>query len=156
MFLNNSGNLLGGKQKERGGTKKKKNRSSCCTLSTDIGYFGDSFSAVTFSKVQLDDCAKSETPVNLYSQELLGHSLYPNRFVILHGSVPIWARVNNQSFILFPFRFFYLWYKFHWRKMSAHAPRKNSPGRFPVIHKRQIYISSRFSNRSLGFFRFFF
>ena len=65
MFLNNSGNLLGGKQKERGGTKKKKNRSSCCTLSADIGYFGESFSAVTFSKVQLDDCAKSETPVNI-------------------------------------------------------------------------------------------
>ena len=35
--------LLGGKQKERGETKKKKNRSSCCTLSIDIGYFGDSF-----------------------------------------------------------------------------------------------------------------
>ena len=131
--------LLGGKQKERGETKKKKNRSSCCTLrlSIDIGYFGDSFfGSNVFKNPARWLCKTWNTMQSTYRYELLGHSFYPNRFVILHGSIPIWAPVNNESFILFPFRFFHLWYKFHWRKMSAHASRKISRGRFPVPHKR--------------------
>ena len=53
-----------GKQKEQGEPKKKKNRRSCCTLSIDIGYFGDSFFGSNVFKNPAR-CAKSKTTVNI-------------------------------------------------------------------------------------------
>ena len=63
MFLNNSGNLLGGKQKQRGETKRRKTEAVVALLLLILATLKAVFSAVTFSKIQLDDCAKSETLV---------------------------------------------------------------------------------------------
>lgn len=65
MFLNNSGNLLWENRKSEEKQKRRKNEAVIALLVLVLATLETVFSAVTFSKIQLDDCAKSETPVNI-------------------------------------------------------------------------------------------
>ena len=65
MFLNNSGNLLWENRKSEEKQKRRKNEAVIALLVLLLATLETVFSAVTFSKIQLDDCAKSETPVNI-------------------------------------------------------------------------------------------
>ena len=65
MFLNNSGNLLWENRKSKENQKRRKTDAVVALLVLVLATLETVFSAVTFSKIQLDDCAKSETPVNI-------------------------------------------------------------------------------------------
>ena len=54
-----------GKQKEQGEPKRRKTEAVAALLVLILATLETVFSAVTFSEIQLDDCAKSETPVNI-------------------------------------------------------------------------------------------
>ena len=95
MFLNNSGNLLWENRKSEEKQKRIKNEAVVARLVLVLATLETVFSAVTFSKIPARMIVQNLKHQSTYSKELPGHSLYPNRFVILHGSIPIWALVNN-------------------------------------------------------------